>query len=412
MELRASSKVALGQHPALRKGLVAAQVAISFVLLIGSVHMAQAFMALRDVDLGFEPEGVLGFAVRLPVDEYATADERQAFRLQFDERLAAIPGVESVGGITRLPLSSLALSGGVGTYATEEVEAAGDPTGLRTAVGLWVWPGFFETVGAELVEGRLLTAADQQSGLPLIVVSDHFARLNWPGESAVGKRIFHKLRAVDAEWAEVVGVIRHVRMNSLDGEPAETVYGTLGYVGPRSNAFWVVRAAGDPNDLVPQIRRELAALDASLPISRMTTLEDLVYAAEAPTRFTTLLMLAFSGSGLLLAMVGLQGMLVQYVRERTPEIGVRLALGASSRSVLGLVVRVGLTPVVLGWALGVAGAAALAGVLASVAAQFAPSGAGVYVLATAAFALIAVAGCAVPLLLALRVDPIEAIRTE
>ena len=135
MELRASSKVALGQHPALRKGLVAAQVAISFVLLIGSVHMAQAFMALRDVDLGFEPEGVLGFAVRLPVDEYATADERQAFRLQFDERLAAIPGVESVGGITRLPLSSLALSGGVGTYATEEVEAAGDPTGLRTAVG-------------------------------------------------------------------------------------------------------------------------------------------------------------------------------------------------------------------------------------------------------------------------------------
>ena len=123
-------------------------------------------------------------------------------------------------------------------------------------------------------------------------------------------------------------------------------------------------------------------------------------------------MLAFSGSGLLLAMVGLQGMLVQYVRERTPEIGVRLALGASSRSVLGLVIRMGLTPVVLGWALGLVGAAALAGVLGSVAAQFVPSGTGVYVLATAAFAVIAVAGCAVPLLLALRVDPIEAIRVE
>ncbi len=263
MELRASSKVALGQHPVLRKGLVAAQVAISFVLLIGSVHMAQTFMDLRDVDPGFAPDGVLGFAVRLPQADYPTPEERQTFRTEFAVRLAGMPGVEAVGGATRLPLSSFALSGGSGTYATEEVEAAGELDGVRTATSIWVWPGYFKTIGAQLVEGRLFTDADLQSGRAVIVVSDHFARINWPGESAVGKRIFHKLLTVDAQWAEVVGVIRHVRVNGLDGELAETVYGTLGYGAARGNAFWVVRAAGDPNELMPQIRRELAALDAA-----------------------------------------------------------------------------------------------------------------------------------------------------
>ena len=403
--LRASGRTAASATGGrLRSGAVIAEVALSFVLLIGAGLLFRSFLELRRVDPGYDPRGMLTF--------YVTRDwplPRQQGRMELlreiQNRLRALPGVENVTEALMLPL------GGTRGPALSVRGATTQPS-LRSADGAQfqqVMPGYFETLHTPLLAGRTFDERDNAPGRNLVVIDDLLAERAFPNQPAVGQRI--SLPPPNPP-AEVIGVVGHQRLVSLSEPARPTVFVADGFWGIGVSRYWFLRAAGDPLHYAAAVRREMAAIDRRLVVSKIETMRTLVERDRGGTRFALLLMATFAAIAVLLAGVGLYGVVAGAARQRTAEIGVRIAMGADAASIFRLVVGRGLRLTAVGVAAGLAAAAALTRTLASLLVGVKATDAATFAVIAALFLALGAAASWLPAARAARLDPVVALRDE
>lgn len=404
--LRASGRtVALGANQ-LRSGVVVAEVALSFVLLIGSGLMFRSFLALQRTNLGFDPHHLLTFglvggrAANVP-------QQRAALMREIQSRLRALPGVESVTGSFPFPLA-----GGFSTIRWGKEEALADPGKYQAVDWQVVLPGYFDTLRTPLLAGRTFTDADNAPERNVAIMDQVFASKAFPGESAVGKRILIRLRTPEPEWVEIIGVVGHQRQTSIADPGREQVYFTDGFLQHGSVRQWAVRTSSDPAKYAALVRVEIAKIDPHMLIHDVQPEDALVEKAQAGTRFSLVLIGLFATIAGLLAAVGLYGVLSTVVRQRTAEIGVRMALGAAPSSIFNLVVGHGLRLTALGIVAGIGVALGLTRAMTTMLIGVKPTDPPTFASIVVVFFAIAAMACWFPAQRAARLDPTAALREE
>ena len=387
----------------LRGALIVAEVALSFALLIGAGLLIRSLDRLLAVDKGFNSERVISAFVLLPFSRYPEAHQHAAFFRELRERVAALPGVQTVGYVNTLPLTGGA-NGGIG------IEGRTYPPGAEP--GAWkrvASPGYFEALRTPLLAGRTFDERDAAGAPAVVVVNQTFARRYFPGESPIGKR-------VDFRWdtqgmQEIVGVVGDAREQGLH-QPAEPAIYIPFAQRPDAWAYLVVRTSGDPASLVPSLREVVASLDRNLPLSEVRTLEDVVSEGLAERRLAMSLFGAFSALSLVLAALGLYAVISYTVVQRRQEIGIRMALGARAEHVLRSVLRQGLALSAAGVALGALAALwlgqFLSGLVFGVGTTDPATFAGVALL----LVLTALVASLVPAVRAAHLDPASVLRSE
>jgi predicted permease len=391
-----------GRHSGrLRRVLIAAEVALSAICLVVGGLLLSSFVRLTQVDKGFQPGRALTLSLSLPAVRYPGQESRLRFLRTLLSQVHALPGVAAAGISNRAPLS------GEGSNTGINVEGANLPASQRPIVDYrCVSPEFFPAMGIPLVAGRNLSESD--NGRSVALVSAQTARRLWPGQNALGKH-FH-LESLDENSVEVIGVVGDIR-TSLQKTPNMTVYVPYWRLS-RNDFALVIRSSADPLGIASAVRGAVRGLDSQLVIPQVRTLDQIVDSAVAPRRFQLELILLFALSALLLAAVGVYGVVSQSVIQRTAEIGIRMALGATRLEVGTLISRQGLSPVLAGLAAGMLGAyfagSLVAGLLFGVPALDPVTFAGTSLLLLAAAAL----ACLIPTLRATRVDPLIALRYE
>jgi putative ABC transport system permease protein len=390
---------------ALRNGVVVAEVALAFVLLIGSGLMFRTFLAIQRVNLGFDPERLLTF--QLLGNPGNTPQEASSFKRQLREQLAAIPGVRSVTASSPLPLA-----GGFSPVRWGGREALDDPSKFQAADLQIVLPGYFESMGTKLIAGRTFTDDDSTPDRKLLVIDEALAAKAFPNESAIGKQILFRVRTPEAQWGEIIGVVTHQRNTSLIEPGREQLYVTDGYVNHRAANWWALRADGDPGSIGSAVREVVRKSGSEFLINQMQPMDQLVVAAQAQTRFSLLLIGVFSTIAVLLAGVGLYGVLATVVRQRTAEIGLRMALGAAPSGIFRLMVGKGLRLSMIGIGIGLLAAFLLTRVLATMLVGVKPTDPATFVSVALLFLFIAVVASALPALRAAGLDPTKALRNE
>ncbi|QSQ17730.1 ABC transporter permease [Myxococcus landrumensis] len=349
-------KLAGGQRS--RDALVVGEVALALVLLIGAGLLLRTLWRLQDVDPGFREESVLTWSLSLPGNKYPDEARQGAFFQQVAERVASLPGVRSAGAATDLPL------GGANIWFDVEVEGRAPPTAEESAnVGFQVvTSGYFQSMGIPVRRGREVTALDTREAQPVVVLNESAARRFFPTGEAVGQRL--RLGDSSTPWLTVVGVVGDTRYDGPDKDARPEAYVPA---LQRSLFFmsFAVRTDLEPLALAGSVRSAVASLDKDLPLSALRTMEQRVEAATARPRFVSLLVAVFALVSLLLASVGLSGVMAYTARQRTREIGIRMALGARPADVLRMVLGQGMRLALAGVALGLLGAWALTRVLSS-----------------------------------------------
>jgi putative ABC transport system permease protein len=387
--------------------LVVGQVALSLVLLVGSALLIRSFMTLRSEELGFEPEGVLTADLRLSEVEFGEEKVHPyLFYRAALERVAALPGVEGAGVTTELPVE-----GGFGPYNGIYAEGRQPTTRaeMTPAVRRSVSPGYFEAMGIPLLRGRSLGAGDVD-GTPLVaVISRGLADELFPGEDPIGRSVVYP-------WDppvlfEVVGVVGDVRLGDLEDGLFSTIYWALGQHS-RLNAKLVVKTAGNPSALTPVLRAALHEVGPNVPVSSVRPMTDVVSTSLAQNRFRTLVFGAFAAVAILLAALGLYGVLAQLVGRRTHELGVRVVLGADRWDILGRVLGHGMRLTLAGLALGLASAAAATRLIKGLLFGVEALDPATFVGATAFLAVTALAAALLPAWRATQVDPVDCLRSE
>lgn len=398
----------------LRTGLVVTEVALSLVLLIGAGLMIRSFAELRKVDPGFDAENVVTFTAPLAFLKYLTSEMRASFYSDLGARLTDIPGVEGVGGVTPLPLTGGELYS-VGSYGR-----IGDPDDVYQANKAdfrATLPGYFEAMGIQLLSGRTFVPSDNlPEALDVAVIDRKLAERAFDDDDPVGAELIidhfsEETFSLVRLPVQVVGVVSDVRSTSLAAEGRETIY-----VPYLLQAFlpmtYVVRTTADPASLVPLIRQEIDAMDPDIPISEVGTLESYVKDAMAPTRFMLALIGAFAALALVLASLGLYGVIAYSARQRTRELGVRVAFGADERDIIRLVLGQGLFLAAAGVVLGLGASYALKGVVDSLVVGVSSTDPVTFgVVSTFLLGVSAVAAY-IPARRATSVDPVEALREE
>ena len=390
----------------IRNGVIVGEVALSLVLLIGAGLMVRSFVALNNVSPGFDTDGVLTFRAIVPFARYPNATDRLNFQRELQRRLESLPGVERASTGFPLPLTGNLFNG---RYGTEE--ALTDPEAFRQAAYRVVMPGYFEAMGTRLSAGRVFSEADFADSARVVVIDEKLAQNLWPNGSAIGERFLIRATTPEPEWVEVIGVVEHQRAESLASEGMETVYFTDRYIGAFGGT-WVLKTGVEPLGLVSAVRTELEALDADIPLADVRLMADYVDEAMSSTRFALTLIGVFGVIALILASIGLYGVLSYVVRQRTAEIGVRLAFGAETGSILKLVVGQGLTLAGAGIVLGLVIAIPLTGVMESLLVGVEPTDPLTFASISGIFALVAMLACYVPARRATNVDPVTALREE
>jgi predicted permease len=404
--LRASGRtVALGANQ-LRSGVVVAEVALSFVLLIGSGLMFRSFLALQRTNLGFDPHNLLTFGM-IGGRAGTAPQQRAALMREIQNHLRALPGVESVTGSFPFPLA-----GGFSTIRWGKEEALADPGKYQAVDWQVVLPGYFDTLRTPLLAGRTFTDADNAPERNVVIMDQVFAAKAFPGESAVGKRILIRLRTPEPEWVEVIGVVAHQRQTSIADPGREQVYFTDGFLQHGSVGQWAIRTSGDPAKYAPLVRAEITKVDPHMLIHDMQPEDALVEKAQAGTRFSLVLIGLFATIAGLLAAVGLYGVLSTVVRQRTAEIGVRMALGAAPRTIFNLVVGHGLRLTALGIVAGIAVALGLTRAMTTMLIGVKPTDPPTFASIVVVFFVIAAMACWFPAHRAARLDPTVALREE
>ncbi|MCE9673570.1 ABC transporter permease [Myxococcus stipitatus] len=329
-----------------RSALVVGEVALAVVLLISAGLLLRSLWSMQSVDLGFRSEGVMTWRVSLPAAEYPDEARQAALFMRLQEKVEALPGVKSVGAVSDLPFT------GNNIWRVMDIEGQPRPAlGEERSVGFQVvTPGYFRTLSIPLKRGRDVSSADRADTQPVVLINESTARQYWPGQEPLGQRIRLGSDA-DAPWRTVVGVVGDVRQGGALEETRPEVYvpslqGTFHFIQ------FTARTEGAPARLVSGVREAVAALDANLPISQVRTMDEVVASAMARPRFLSTLVALFAALALLLAGVGLSGVIAYMARQRTQEIGIRMALGARPQDVLRLVLGSGMRMALAGVGLG------------------------------------------------------------
>ncbi|HYP26606.1 MAG TPA: ABC transporter permease [Blastocatellia bacterium] len=393
----------------MRSALVVAEVALSLVLLVGAGLMIQSFLRLQKVDPGFNAGQMLTLELSLPAPKYKGTQEVIAFYDRLLEAVPQTPGVEETALIDHLPMTDNANM--LGFSIQGRPQAPDDP--VMDAETYTVSPSYFKAMNIQLVSGRLFTQFDKWGAQEeAVVVNETFVRRFFPGEDPLGKRVtFGNPDAPDAQWASIVGVVKDIRHMKLDIAPYPQMYVTYAQGTPRALAL-MVRTSGDPMSFLPAVRNHIWSLDKEQPIYNVRTMEQLMAASIARPGFNTLLFSIFAGVALVLAAVGIYGVISYSVTQRTHEIGIRMALGARHGDVLKMVVRQGMVMAMIGVAIGLLAAIALARFISSLLFNVSATDPLTYVGIALLFAGIALLACYIPARRATRVDPMIALRYE
>src|SRR5262245_61294915 len=393
-----------GRHT--RSVLVVAEIALALVLLVGAGLLLKSSWRLQQVNPGFNPEHVLKVRMSLPSSKYPEGTNVAAFYQQLLERLSALPGVQAAGMSSSVLLYKVHNSSGI------LIEGRPTSNGPRPELPLdSVSPSYFQVLGMQLMQGRNFTEQDKRDGLPVAIVNETMARRFWPDEDPIGKRFTFGDAGPQARWLTVVGVVRDSRRQGLDA-PIR-IESFLPHAQRPLRAMEVVlRTTDDPLAMARTVRAAVWSLDGDLPVSEIQTVEQMVGARVAPRRFNLLLLGLFALVAVLLAAVGIYGVMSYSVTQRAHEIGIRMALGAQTRVVLSLVIGQGMRLALLGVGIGLAVAVGLtrlmAGLLFGVSATD-PMTFGAIALLLVGIALLA---CYLPARRATKVDPMIALRCE
>jgi predicted permease len=391
----------------LRAALVVAEVALSLMLMVGAALLLRSYRALSTIDLGFQARGVLSFRIALPRSRYPEPERRSAFYTELFARLATLPGVEAVGSAQGIPM--------VGWNVQAQFSVEGRPERRQgdelVAHYQYITPGYFSAIGVATVAGRSLTAADRDSLNPVGVINESLARAEFSGSDPVGRRIKFGSQASEERWITIVGVIpdfRHYRLPEPMG-PAIYLpfYEAVGYTQAVA-----IRSGTDPAVLLPAATAVVRSLDADLPLFQVQTLDEVVSRSLWRQRLQGRVLGTFAVLALLLAVTGMYGVISYGVAQRTRELGVRMALGASRRQVIGLVVGQGTRLALLGVVLGLAGSLALTRVLSTLLYGIKATDALTFAVVPLLLGAVAVAACWVPASRASKIDPLVAMRAE
>jgi predicted permease len=389
-----------------RKIVVGLEVALAYALLTGSGLMVRSFLELQRIDPGFNPHGLLTFQVQS--DRFLQKPEERAVTIrQLEERLRAIPGVQSVTAANPFPLT-----GGFSPIRWGTEEALADASKFKAVDPIIVLPGYFETMHTPLLEGRTFTDDDNQPGRTYALVDKILADRAYPNQSAVGKRILIRIQTPEPVWVEIVGVVAHERGVSLSEPGREQVYLPDAYIGSGATDHWALRIGNNPSKYANDVRAAIKAFDPHLLITDMEPMDAVMEKAQASTRFSLLLIGAFAVIAALLAGVGLYGVLATVVRQRTAEIGVRLALGAQPGNIFQLVVGQGLRLTTIGIAAGLMAAFFLTRGMTTMLVGVKAADPATYSTMAALFFLIAAIASWLPAWRAASLDPTAALREE
>jgi putative ABC transport system permease protein len=403
--LKETARGASGRRSRLRSALVVAEIAIALVLLVGSGLLIRSFARLHAVDPGFEPRGAFALGLDLSPARYGDGARQTAFVDQVSAALAAIPGVQSVGAVQVMPFSG---NDYVLDFYREDLPRPA-PGQIANANYYAATPGYFAALGIRLVRGRFFDAHDRADSAPVAIIGETMARRHFAGTDPLGKRIH--ISNSPEKWREIVGVVADTKHYGLDGEPISQMYEPFAQ-SPHSFLNLVVRAPAATPGLAAAVRAAIQSVDASQPIYGFASLETQLGRSVARQRFAALLFAVFSGVALLLASIGIYGVMACTVSQRRDEIGIRLALGAQRGDVLRLVLAQGARLILLGLAAGLLGTLLLSRFLAALLFGVSPHDPATFAVIAALLGLVATAACLIPAHRATRIDPLEALRAE
>ncbi|HEX6183711.1 MAG TPA: ABC transporter permease [Pyrinomonadaceae bacterium] len=390
----------------LRGAFVVVEIAMALVLLVGAGLMLKSFARLRSVDPGFEPDNLLTMRVSLPVRKYKEDAQVVAFTRQAVERLAALPGVEAAGAVNYLPFA------GPGAATNFKIVGRPDPPpGEEPDTDVRVTDeNYFRAMGVPVLRGRMYTAQESAERGRVAVVTQSFVDKYFPGEEPLGKQLIVNMKD-EPNPTEIVGVVGDIKLDSLDEEAQPTVYwphAELVY----SNMTFVVRTKGEPTALGGAARSAIQSIDADQPVADMRPMGQFLAESVGRARFSATLLGVFALVALVLAGVGVYGVMAYAVAQRTHEIGVRVALGAQARDVLRIVLGQGMALAGAGLALGLVGAFALTRLLSSLLFEVSTTDLATYATLTGFLLLVALLACLIPARRATKVDPMVALRYE
>jgi predicted permease len=395
-------------HGRLSKILIVAEVALSLVLLIGAGLLIRSYARITNANPGFDARNVLSFRVSLPGFRYKTPESVSQFYDDLNHRLKALPGVEVVGTNYQLPLSSVALAWepiGIEGYVPK---SAGND--LIIASSAYISPDYFSAMGIKLVKGRFFEQTDNKHSPQVVIVDDKLAARFWPNESAIGKRL---RQGANGPWRTVVGVVAQAREYDVNAQPPITAYFPVEQYNIASR-FVVVRTASrvDAASLTNAISREIQAIDPDLPTYDVATMEQRLSDSFARRRLSMFLLTAFAAFALVLAAIGIYGVIAYWVDRRTREIGIRMALGADRQRILGLIGREFLAIVGIGLVTGLVGALGLTRVMSGLLFGVSATDITTFALIPILLGVVAIAATYVPARRATLVEPIVAVRAE
>ena len=399
--LKTAARSSAGKRQVRRLGgLTVVEVALSLVLLAGAGLLLRSFALVMGVQLGFQPDRVLAMNINLPQSRYRTADARLRFFQALEPRVRALPGVESVAYANRMPMRGSWRSGF--TLEGASVEAKADFQAVN--------PGYFETLGIALLHGRRLTGADRQDAPPVAVVNQAFGRTFLGGADPLG----HVFLYGNDDRVTIVGVVADIRRGGKEAGLLPEVYLSAAQTDlyPTRLADFAVRASGDPARLVNALRQEVLHIDPEQPVTNVRTLNEIIDLSVAERRFEMLLVAAFAAIARVLAVVGIYGVLSYSVAQRTGELGIRIALGAQPRGLVGMVMRQAGSWIAAGLAIGLAGALALTRYLESLLFQTRSTDVLTYAVCVVVLGMAAAAAALAPAIRSARVDPLVALRNE
>ena len=390
----------------MRSALIVSEVALSLMLLAGAGLLINSFWRLLQTDAGFNPKGVLALDIPLSRDRYKTPEQRSAAFQQLITRMKTVPGVRDVSVVSNVPLTDFDVEVSFQIEGRPPYKPGEEASADYTVAG----SDYFRTMDIALLRGRVFTDSDTSKSPQVMVISNAFAKFYFPNEEAIGRRIV--LDGDDKTPREIVGIVDDVRRNGLDaGVQPEMYFSHIQRPERRMNL--VIRSTTeDASQLTPAARAEVKAFDPLQIIWRAQTLEQLLSTSVAPRKFNMMLLGIFAGVALVLAAVGLYGVMSYSVSWRTQEIGIRMALGAKRTDVLRMVVRQGMTMTLIGLALGLVGVVALSRVMVGMLYGVSPTDPLTFTGVSIVLLIVALLACLIPARRATRVDPIVALRSE
>ena len=400
------SLVGSGNHR-LRNLLVVAEVALSLMLLIGAGLLIRSFGRVQQVEPGFVAQNVLSMRLSVAGTTYEKQPRRMSFYQQLWDRIRQMPGVESAGGSSILPLS------GGNSWGSISIEGYVPESGqsMIQADGRVATVGYFETMKTPLIRGRFFTEQDTPESPKVAIIDENMASTYWPGVDPVGKRLKWGRVESDSPWLTVVGVVARVKQYALDTDSRVAFY-TPHQQSPYGGMYVVVRTATDPLSVAAAISREARAMDPNVPIYDVKSMEQRLTESLARRRFAMLALGVFAVVAMILAAVGIYGVMSYSVTQRTREIGIRMALGAPTQGVLKLIVGQGMLLAGVGVGIGLAGAVATTRLMASLLYGTSPTDPVTFAAIGALLASVALLACYIPARRATKVDPMVALRYE